>query len=235
MPCSEGSQVPSWHHWARLRGHVGQHTSGWVPGSHQQWLEGEGAAHSSTGGGHFPEKSPDGTWPTWGEERKLLPCWGGGQLRGRGPCVLTSPSCPHPIPTQAPWGGRAAAVGWMAAGQSGHRATEKQRNRGCPGPSPSPATPPNQGTGHLQAASSRTLGPGHRDVPGSGGTPESDFLKLPTGGWPNSPLLPPALGARWTPYSYHLLTEGDTEPVPLAGPPQGPDLQEEFQKETELG
>lgn len=34
-------------------------------------------------GGHFPEKSPDGTWPTWGEERKLLPCWGwGGSSEG---------------------------------------------------------------------------------------------------------------------------------------------------------
>lgn len=84
----------------------------------------------------------------------------GGQLQGRGPCVLMSQSCPNPIPTQAPWGGRAAAGG--AGWPPGRVGTEPRRSREqrMPGPIPQP---------------SQASQPGHRPPPGG-------FLESP-GAW----------------------------------------------------
>lgn len=168
-PCSGCSQVPSWHHWARLDAMWASTCQDRPRGATGSSWRGREQLTAALEEGHFPEKSPDGTWSAWGEERKLLPGWAGGQLQGRGPCILMSQSCPNPIPSQAPWGGRAAAGG---AGWPPDRVgTEPRRSREqrMPGPVPQP---------------SHASQPGHRPPPGG-------FLESP-GAW--APRRCPRIG-----------------------------------------
>ena len=83
-PCSGCSQVPSWHHWARLDAMWASTCQDRPRGATGSSWRGREQLTAALEEGHFPEKSPDGTWSAWGEERKLLPGWAGGGGSSKG-------------------------------------------------------------------------------------------------------------------------------------------------------
>lgn len=81
-PCSGCSQVPSWHHWARPDARWTSAYQDGPRGANGSSWRGREQLTAALEGGHFPEKSPDGTWSAWGEERKLLLRWRGSSEGG---------------------------------------------------------------------------------------------------------------------------------------------------------
>ena len=133
-PCSGCSQVPSWHHWARLDAMWASTCQDRPRGATGSSWRGREQLTAALEEGHFPEKSPDGTWSAWGEERKLLPGWaGGGAAPREGSLHTDEPVLPQPHTQPGPVGRPCSSWwGWMATRQSGHRATKEQRTEDAP-------------------------------------------------------------------------------------------------------